>query len=86
MSKERQLGWGEGEGCFVKKQTRREAFPAEMEAVEPFSALLRLVEPFYPPLPPSGAPKGKAIVSAGGDATHSLGAELVFPQGCSHGE
>ena len=42
----------------------------------PFSVLLSLLEL----LSPSGTPRGKAALSAGGDATHSPDAELVFPQ------
>ena len=34
-SKERQLGFGDYERSFVKKQTRRERFLAEMEEVVP---------------------------------------------------
>ena len=36
------------------KQTRREAFLAEMEAVAPFSLLVSLLEPFYPRVAPQG--------------------------------
>ena len=54
IGKERQLGFGEFERSFVKKQTRREAFLAEMEAVVPFSLLLSLLEPFYPRVGPRG--------------------------------
>ena len=46
--KERQLGFGDYEHSFVKKQTRRERFLAEMEEVVPFSELLSMLEPFYP--------------------------------------
>lgn len=53
-SKERQLGFGEFEHGFIKKQTRREAFLEEMEAVVPFSLLLSLLEPFYPRVGPQG--------------------------------
>ena len=31
-----------------KKRTKREAFPAEMEAVVPWALLLALIEPYYP--------------------------------------
>lgn len=47
-SKERQLGFGDYERSFVKKQTRRERFLAEMEKVVPFSELVSMLEPFYP--------------------------------------
>ena len=47
-SKERQLDFGDYERSFVKKQTRRERFLAEMEEVVPFSELIRMIEPFYP--------------------------------------
>lgn len=47
-SKERQLGFGYYERSFVKKQTRRETFLAEMEKIVPFSELIRMIEPFYP--------------------------------------
>ena len=53
-SQERQLGFGEFERSFVKKQTRREAFLEEMEAVAPFSVLLSLLEPFYSRVGPQG--------------------------------
>ena len=46
--KERQLGFGDYEHSFVKKQTRRERFLAEMEEVVPFSELVSMLEPFYP--------------------------------------
>ena len=41
-------GFGDYERSFVKKQTRRETFLAEMEEVVPFSELIRMIEPFYP--------------------------------------
>ena len=47
-SKERELDFGDYESSFVKKQTRRETFLAEMEEVVPFSELIRMIEPFYP--------------------------------------
>ena len=77
VGKEHQLGFGEFERSFVKKQTRREAFLEEMEAVVPFSVLLSLLEPFYPP---SGTSRGETALSTGGDATDSFDAELVWPQ------
>ena len=52
VGKERQLGFGELERGNVKKQTRRETFLAEMEAVAPFSLLVGLLEPFYLPVGP----------------------------------
>jgi hypothetical protein len=36
-----------------KRQTRRERFLAEMEAVVPWSALLAVIEPHYPPWRPA---------------------------------
>ena len=77
-SKEHQLGFGDYERSFVKKQTRRETFLAEMEKVVPFSELLSMIEPFYPRV--GRQPRRKAAVSAGGDATHSLDAELELPE------
>ena len=53
-SRERQLGLGDYERSLVKKQTRREAFLEEMEAVVPFSKLLSLLETFYPRVGPQG--------------------------------
>ena len=47
-SKERELDFGDYESSFVKKQTRRETFLAEMEEVVPFWELIRMIEPFYP--------------------------------------
>lgn len=46
-SKERQVGFGDYECSFVKKQTKRVAFLAEMEEVVPFSELISMIEPFY---------------------------------------
>ena len=66
----------------MKKQIRREMFLAEMEAVAPF---LRAAQSDRVSIP-AWDPKGKATLSAGGDATHSPDAELVFPQRCGHGE
>jgi IS5 family transposase len=37
-----------------KKVTRREAFPAEMDAVVPWTRLLALIEPHYPKAGPKG--------------------------------
>ena len=54
VGKECPLGFGELERGNVKKQTRREAFLAEMEAVVPFSLLVSLLEPFYPRVGPQG--------------------------------
>ncbi len=53
-SKERQLDFGDYESSFVKKQTRRETFLAEMEEVVPFWELIRMIEPFYPRVGPQG--------------------------------
>ena len=39
-----------------KKQTRRERFLAEMEAVVPWSALLAVIEPHYPTTGRRGRP------------------------------
>ena len=40
--------------AMKKKQTRREKFLAEMEAVVPLSRLLALIEPYYPKAGPKG--------------------------------
>jgi transposase len=40
--------------AMKKKQTRREKFLAEMEAVVPWSRLLALIEPHYPKVGPKG--------------------------------
>ena len=40
--------------AMKKKQTRREKFLAEMEAVVPWSRLLALIEPHYPKAGPKG--------------------------------
>ncbi len=50
--KEQQLGFSDWERSRVRKQTRKEKFFCEVEAVLPFSALVKLVEPFYPQVGP----------------------------------
>ncbi len=40
--------------AMKKKQTRREKFLAEMEAVVPWTRLLALIEPHYPKAGPKG--------------------------------
>jgi IS5 family transposase len=44
----KQLGFSDYEQTTAKKQTRREKFLAEMEAVVPWDALIGLIEPIYP--------------------------------------
>ena len=44
----KQFGLGDYEQSTVKKRTRRERFLAEMEAVVPWTALIDLIEPYYP--------------------------------------
>ena len=48
------MGFSDWERCRVRKQTRKEKFLCEMEAVLPFSALVKLMEPFYPQVGPQG--------------------------------
>ena len=52
--KEQQLGFSDWERSRVRKQTRKEKFLYEMEAVLPFFALVKLMEPFYPQVGPQG--------------------------------
>jgi len=44
----KQLGFSDYEQTTAKKQTKREKFLAEMEAVVPWQALIELIEPHYP--------------------------------------
>ena len=44
----KQLGFSDYEQTTAKKQTKREKFLAEMEAVFPWDALVALIEPIYP--------------------------------------
>jgi transposase, IS5 family len=44
----RQLGFTDYELTTAKKQTKREKFLSEMEAVVPWQALIELIEPYYP--------------------------------------
>jgi IS5 family transposase len=44
----KQLGFSDYEQTTAKKQTKREKFLAEMEAVVPWDALVALIEPIYP--------------------------------------
>ena len=46
--KEQQWGFGDWERSRVRKQTRKEKFLCEMEAVLPFSLLVKVMQPFYP--------------------------------------
>ena len=57
--KEQQLGFSDWERSRVRKQTRKEKFLCEMEAVLPFSLLLKLMA-FYPQVGPQGA-KGRPM-------------------------
>lgn len=43
-----QMSFGDAEYAAKKKTTRREVFLAEMEQVVPWSAMLKVIEPFYP--------------------------------------
>ena len=52
--KEQQLGFSDWERSHVRKQTRKEKFLCEMEAVLPFFALVKLMESFYPQVGPQG--------------------------------
>jgi IS5 family transposase len=44
----KQLGFSDYEQTTAKKQTKREKFLAEMEALVPWDALVALIEPIYP--------------------------------------
>lgn len=44
----KQLGFSDYELTTAKKQTKREKFLSEMEAVVPWLALIDLIEPHYP--------------------------------------
>ena len=44
----KQLGFSDDELTTAKKQTKREKFLSEMEAVVPWQALIALIEPYYP--------------------------------------
>jgi len=44
----KQLGFSDYELTTAKKQTKREKFLSEMEAVVPWQALIALIAPFYP--------------------------------------
>ena len=44
----KQLGFTDYELTTAKKQTKRERFLSEMEAVVPWQALIELIEPYYP--------------------------------------
>ena len=44
----KQLGFSDYELTTAKKQTKRERFLSEMEAVVPWQALITLIEPCYP--------------------------------------
>ena len=44
----KQLGFSDYELTTAKKQTKREKFLSEMEAVVPWQALIALIEPYYP--------------------------------------
>ena len=54
--KEQQLGFSDWERSRVREQTRKEKFLCEMEAVLPFSTLIKVMQPFYPQVgrPPYG--------------------------------
>ncbi len=44
--KEQQLGFSDWERSRVRKQARKEKFLYEMEAVLPFSTLVKVMQPF----------------------------------------
>jgi len=44
----KQLGFTDYELTTAKKQTKREKFLSEMEAVVPSQALIELIDPYYP--------------------------------------
>jgi IS5 family transposase len=44
----KQLGFSDYKQTTAKKQTKREGFLAEMEAVVTWDALMALIEPHYP--------------------------------------
>ena len=44
----KQLGFSDYELTTAKKQTKREKFLSEMEAVVPWQSLIELIEPHYP--------------------------------------
>jgi transposase, IS5 family len=44
----KQLGFSDYEQTTAKKQTKREKILAEMEAVDPWDALIALIKPTYP--------------------------------------
>jgi IS5 family transposase len=44
----KQLGFSDYELTTAKKQTKREKFLSEMEAVVPWKALIDLIQPHYP--------------------------------------
>jgi transposase, IS5 family len=50
----KQLGFSDYEQTTAKKQTKREKFLAEMEAVVPWDALIALIEPHYPKIGKKG--------------------------------
>ena len=61
------MGFSDWERSRVRKQTRKEKFLCEMEAVLPFSTLMKLMEPFYPS-PPSRPSRRKAALWVGDHA------------------
>ena len=50
----KQLGFSDYELNTAKKQTKREKFLSEMEAVVPWQALIALIEPHYPKVSKKG--------------------------------
>ena len=52
--KEQQLGFSDRERSPVRKQTGKEKVLCEMEAVLPFSVVVKVMEPFYPQVGPQG--------------------------------
>ena len=52
--KEQQLGFSDWERSRVRKQNRQGEVPLEIEAVLPFSTLMKLMESFHPQVGPQG--------------------------------
>ncbi len=77
MTLGKQLGFSDYELTTAKKQTKREKFLFEMEAVVPWQALIDLIEPHYPE---SEQERRPLSLPSGDDATHSLAAAVVFPE------
>ena len=55
---ENQTSFAQAEYAGKKRQTRREKFLADMEAVVPWARLVALITPFYPKASAGGRPWG----------------------------